>query len=113
MVMRIEAITATKQTNTKQMSTSIKTLEALCEFINKATGSPLTPYTRTESGLTANVGNFHISRAYGGVCVHRMNNDGGGVTEPIWSGHISKANAETQIRAYLKGLETSKKEGAK
>jgi len=94
------------------MSTSKKTLEALCELINKATGSPLTPYTRTESGLTANIGNFHLSLAYGGVCVHRMHNDGGGITEPIWSGHISKAKAETKMRAYLAGLQMPKKETA-
>jgi len=94
------------------MSTSKKTLEALCELINTATGSPLTPYTRTESGLTANIGNFHLSGAYGGVCVHRMHNDGGGITEPIWSGHISKAKAETKMRAYLAGLEMPKKETA-
>ena len=92
------------------MSTSIKTLEAVCEFINKAMGSPLTPYTRTESGLTANIGNFHLSLAYGGVCVHRMDNDGGGITEPIWSGHISKAKAENKMRAYLRGLEMAKAE---
>ena len=91
------------------MSTSKKTLEALCELINKATGSPLTPYTRTESGLTANIGNFHLSGAYGGICVHRMHNDGGGITEPIWSGHISKAKAETKMRAYLAGLEMANK----
>lgn len=28
------------------MATSIKTLEALCGFINEATNSPSTPYTR-------------------------------------------------------------------
>lgn len=94
------------------MSTSKKTLEKLCELINTATGSPLTPYTRTESGLTANIGNFHLSGAYGGVCVHRMHNQSGGVTEPIWSGHISKAKAETKMRAYLAGLEMPKKETA-
>jgi hypothetical protein len=94
------------------MSTSKKTLEALCELINTATGSPLTPYTRTESGLTANLGNFHLSGAYGGVCVHRMHNQSGGVTEPIWSGHISKAKAETKMRAYLRGLEMPKAEAA-
>ena len=94
------------------MSTIKKTLEALCELINTATGSPLTPYTRTESGLTANLGNFHLSGAYGGVCVHRMHNQSGGVTEPIWSGHISKGKAEVKMRAYLAGLEMPKKETA-
>lgn len=88
------------------MRTSIKTLETLCEWINKATNSPLTPYTRTEDGkFRANIGNFHLSQAYGGVCLHRMHNDGGGVTCPLGNGHISKKELEAKMRAFLLGLE--------
>ena len=88
------------------MRTSIKTLEKLCDWINEATGSPMTPYTREENGkFTANIGNFHLSQAYGGVCVHRMHNEGGGVTTPIFHGHISKKEAEQRMRAFLSGLE--------
>jgi hypothetical protein len=95
------------------MSTNIKTLKKLCEFINSATGSPATPYTRTETGLRANIGNFHISQGYGGVCVHRIANKDGGVTTPIWATYISKKAAESNMRAYLSGLDMRKAEGVK
>lgn len=83
-------------------------LDALCERLNKATGSPLTPYTRTaEHGLKANVGNFHISHAYGGVCLHRMSNTGGGVTTPLSAGHVTKRELWNEMHAFLRGLEFS------
>ena len=86
------------------MRTSIKTLKALVDQINVATDSPATPYTRTGDNLTANIGNYHLSQAYGGACVHRMATDGGGVTTPIFPGHIPKREAEIAIRAFLRGI---------
>jgi hypothetical protein len=94
-----------RQPNTHIMATSIKTLEALCGSINEATDSPSTPYTRTASGLKANLGNYHLSRAYGGVCVQRMDTEGGGVSTPIWCGYVPKREAEGKMRAFLRGLE--------
>lgn len=46
-----------------------KQLEALCDRLNKLTRSPLTPYTRTGNSFKANIGNYHLSHAYGGVCL--------------------------------------------
>jgi hypothetical protein len=86
------------------MRTSRKTLEILLAQINTVTGSPATPYTRTVDKFTANIGNYHLSGAYGGVCVHRMATDGGGVTTPIFHGHIPKREAEIAIRAFLAGI---------
>lgn len=91
------------------MRTSIKTLEALCKQINILTGSPATPWTRGEDGRNrANVGNYHLSGAYGGVCLHQMNNDGGGVTTPLVSYHVPKKELEIAMRAFIAGLEASK-----
>jgi len=87
------------------MRTNIATLQSLIERINIATNSPATPYSRNGEKLTANIGNFHLSQAYGGVCVHRMANDAGGITTPIWHGHITKKEAEAKMRAFLAGLE--------
>jgi len=87
------------------MKANIPTLQSLIERINTATNSPATPYTRIDGKLTANIGNFHLSQAQGGVCVHRMANDAGGVTTPIWHGHIIKKEAEAKMRAFLAGLE--------
>lgn len=87
------------------MRTSIKTLKALVNQINIAKGAPLEPWSRVDGKLQANIGNFHLSQAYGGVCVHCMNNEGGGITTPIWQGHIPKRDAEGMIRAFLRGME--------
>ena len=90
------------------MRTSIKTLEYLVERINTETGSPLKPWERVNDRNVAQIGNFHLSQAYGGVCVHRMSNESGGVTTPIVHGHIPKAELESKLRAFLAGLEFKK-----
>lgn len=86
------------------MRTTRKTLQILVNQINTETNSPATPYTRTGEKLAGNIGNYHLSEAFGGVCVHRMATDGGGVTTPIFHGHIPKREAEIAIRAFLAGL---------
>lgn len=88
------------------MRTSIKTLELLCAQINTLTGSPATPWTRGEDGRNrANVGNYHLSEAYGGVCLHQMHNEGGAVTTPLVSYHVPKKELEIAMRAFIAGLE--------
>lgn len=83
-----------------------KQLEHLVDRINELTGSPKTAWTRQPDGsLRANIGNYHISGAYGGVCLHRMMNDGGGVTTPLSYGHIPKRELYDQLRAFIAGLE--------
>ena len=98
-----------KQTNKRKyiMKTSIKTLEYLVSQINTLTDSPATPYTRDGDKMKANIGNFHLSQAYGGVCVHRMANDSGACSEPIWSGHGTRKEAEMKLRAYISGLQAN------
>jgi hypothetical protein len=81
-----------------------KMLESRIEYINTVLGTPLTPYTKTDSGLSANIGNLHLSQAYGGYCVHRMHNDAGGVSTPIWAGHIPARDAYERICAFVNGL---------
>lgn len=82
-----------------------KHLEAITLRINKATGSPIEPYTRTEGRAVANVGNYHISHAYGGVSLHRMHNEGGGVSDVFSCGHIPKRELADRMYALLVGLE--------
>jgi hypothetical protein len=105
---RLCALTKLKpKTKDKNMRTSIKTLETLCRWINERTGSPLEPYTKDENGnLRANVGNYHLSGAYGGWCLHRMHSEGGGVTTPLIHGHVPKRELETAMRAFLAGIDT-------
>jgi hypothetical protein len=84
-----------------------KHLQLLVEQINKLTGSPTAPWTsRGEGkGCKANIGNYHISHQYGGVCLHRMMNEGGGVATPLCYGHVTKRELYNQLRAFIAGLE--------
>lgn len=93
------------------MRTSIKTLQSLVETINSITKSPATPYTRRKTGgVKANVGNFNLSQAYGGYCLHRMHNEGGGVTTPLMSCHVSARECEAALRAFISGLDFARVE---
>ena len=83
-----------------------KQLQALVDRLNEITGSPKESWTRgANKKLRANIGNYYISGAYGGVCLHRMMNDGGGVTTPLTYGHVPKRELFNQLRAYIAGLE--------
>jgi len=85
---------------------SIKQLEAMVARLNRLTDSPPKPYERDDDGrLRAQIGNWHISQAYGGVCVERMANEGGGVSCPIWMGHVPKREAYNRLSAFIAGLE--------
>jgi hypothetical protein len=85
-----------------------KNLQARIETINSILNRPLTPYTQVEGKLVANIGNFSLSQAYGGYCVHLMCNDGGGVSTPIWAGHIPARDAYERISAFIAGIQFSK-----
>ena len=75
-------------------------LEGLADTLNKVTDSPIAPYSNGK----ANVGNYHISYAYGGACLHRMANEHGGVTCPIQNHHSPKRELYNAMHAYLSGL---------
>jgi hypothetical protein len=81
-------------------------LEHYAGLINQATNSPMEEWTRDDTGkLTANVGNYYISGAYGGVSLYRNVGPGGGSTEVFNSGHIPKRDLYNRMRGYLAGLE--------
>jgi hypothetical protein len=75
-------------------------LQAVVDRINRITGSPMAPYTEGK----INIGNYHLSGAYGGVCLHRMHNQGGGVSSPLSTGHIPKRELLNLMHAYIMGL---------
>lgn len=84
---------------------TMKDLEAQVKRINLITKSPLESYTKHTNGkLTANIGNYHLSGAYGGFALHRMQSSGGGITDVLGSGHTSKRELFLMIRAYIEGL---------
>ena len=84
------------------MRITLKQLEAQIEQLNSITNSPQSPWTQGADGkLTANTGNYHLSRGYGGYCVHRMANEKGGVTTPITHHHVPKRNLFNGLTAYI------------
>jgi hypothetical protein len=82
-----------------------KQLQNLVDRINTATGSPAKPWSRTDGRSIANVGCYHLDGAYGGWCLHRINNESGGVTTPIGGGYNTKRELDGKLQSYLSGLE--------
>jgi hypothetical protein len=84
------------------MKITKRDIEAVVERINRVTNSPLTPYTRREGRLIANIGNYHLDSAYGGYSLHRMNNEAGGI-ESIIPGYHSKRDIYNRMQAFVAG----------
>jgi len=83
-------------------------LEARCIRINETLNRPRHPYPVGRKGaLKANIGNFHISHAYGGVCLHEMVTDGGGVRDVFECGHVPKRDLFNRMSAMLRGIEVT------
>lgn len=80
-------------------------LEARVRRLNELTGSPMSPYSTIDGRNVANIGNFHLSYAYGGVCLHRMANESGGVRTPIISYHTTKRELYDLINAFMDGIQ--------
>jgi hypothetical protein len=85
-----------------------KQLDAAVEMLNRMTDSPAEPYTKIDEKWVANVGNFHISSAYGGYSLHRMCNEGGGVRDIFYCGHIPARQLFDLIHAYRRGIELAR-----
>lgn len=78
-----------------------KMLESLCDSINTIKNTPITPYSRDNGKFKANIGNYHLYFAYGSVALHKMTNEGGGVSEIF--GLTTKRDLYNQLHAFLKG----------
>lgn len=81
-----------------------KQLQNMCDRLNGLTNSPEKPYV---DGV-AQIGNYHISHAYGGVCLHRMHNAKGGVTEPLYCGHCPTRELYYRIYSFIQGIESQR-----
>jgi len=86
-----------------------KQLEYKVKLINEITNSPLKPYTKNDEGkYKSNIGNYHLSHAYGGVQLHKMCNDGGGISTPLNTGYTTKKELYVALNSFLIGLEIKK-----
>lgn len=79
-------------------------LEAKAATINSMRGAPAEPYRTVNGKAVANVGNYHISGAYGGYCLHRMCNESGGVFDVFSCGHVPARELAALMSAYTAGL---------
>jgi hypothetical protein len=85
------------------MRVSIQQLKDLCTYINELKGTPIKPYDRIEGQFKANIGNYHLYQAYGAVGLHRMCNEGGGITEIL--SLSTKKELYDKMHAYIKGIQ--------
>jgi hypothetical protein len=80
-------------------------LQAIVDRINKITNSPRGSYVKDDSGkFKAQIDNYHLSFAYGGVSLHRMTNESGGVIDVLSCGHVSKRELQRMMFSYISGL---------
>ena len=79
-------------------------LDAKADTLNRMTKSPVEPSRMVDGKRTANVGNYHISGAYGGYSLHRMSNESGGVSDVFDCGHIPAKQLAALMSAYTAGL---------
>lgn len=88
-----------------------KHLQAKIDLLNRITNSPAAPYAKDGDKYVAQVGNYHLSHAYGGVCLHRMHNDAGGVSSPLSTYHVTKRELAGLLDAFIAGI-NAKQEAA-
>jgi hypothetical protein len=87
-----------------------KDLDGAINRLNRITGNEPEPHRKEGDKWVTNLGNFHISCAYGGVALHQMMNEAGGVKDIFGQGHMPMRELYNLIHAYLKGIEFARKE---
>ena len=88
---------------------TVSHLDAIIARINRATGAPAEPYALGADGRHhAQIGNYHLSRAYGGYCLHRMANEGGGVYDVFSCGHVPARDLANRMHAFIAGLDSTR-----
>tara|TARA_R110000796_G_C14391534_1_gene416502 strand:- start:463 stop:732 length:270 start_codon:yes stop_codon:yes gene_type:complete len=83
------------------MKTSISVLNILVTRINDLVGASEEPYTNRK----ANIGNYHLDWAYGGVQLHRMSNERGAIRVISHDGYSTKPKMDSCLRHIITGLE--------
>lgn len=79
-----------------------KDLEWLVKIINNRAKSPQEPYNEARQ---ANIGNYHLDYAYGGVKLVRMCNEHGGIRTISSGGYGTKRELYNWMEAFLYGLD--------
>ena len=79
-----------------------KMLNYRVEHLNNITGHENDKYNEIDS--------YTLSFAYGGVSLHRIVNDCGGVVDVFSCGHVPKRELFGLIKAYISGIQLTDKE---
>jgi len=83
-----------------------KDLETLTTRINQAANQPVRAWTKgTDGKFAANIGNYHLDYAYGGVKLVQLVNPGGGIRVISSGGYIPKRELYHQLNSFLMGLD--------
>ena len=86
------------------MTVTLKMLQSKIDYINEATNSPMKTYRWEDGKVKANIGNYHLSQAYGGFSLMRIASEGGGITMPTNSAHITKRELSHQLDGFIAAL---------
>ena len=90
-----------------------KDLQAIVNRINLITNNPIEPWfkkvTKDKTIFRSNIGNYHLGYAYGGVTLHRMMNESGGIEDVLRIGYTSKRELYNNLHSFITGLEKGDK----
>lgn len=85
-------------------------LQLKVDYLNRITGNPVEStldvlFNERDGGrYTANVGNYHLGWAYGGVKLQQIVNTGGGCHD-VFNYRFTKPELARMIDAFIKGIE--------
>jgi|TARA_R110000823_G_scaffold273567_1_gene392616 hypothetical protein len=85
----------------------IKDIENAIDHLNNELSTPANPWSQVEGGQKANVGNFHLSQAYGGYSLHQMSNTSGASHDVFRCSYIPKRELHGMIQAMITGIDAS------
>lgn len=83
-----------------------KDLAILVKSINERLHTPVEAYSREGGSFVANIGNYHLDYAYGGLALYQMVSERGAVKD-IFGGHFSKKDLYHRLLAFIEGLEAA------
>jgi hypothetical protein len=83
--------------NKKGLECNIKTINCLLNTSDQ-------PYTKHPEGVRANVGNYHLSMAYGGYALHHMVNESGGAADVFNKGHMTARELSNLLHGFIAGI---------
>lgn len=87
------------------MQITLSMLKNKIDYLNELTNSPMKPYSRVNDRNIANIGNFHLYQAYGAFGLHRMVNEGGGVSDSYIYGLHTKRELFERLNSFINGLQ--------